>query len=117
VAYLRKLQRPEPGAAQRPDGSDPKLHASYPALCEHLLRTTDDDGQPRQTCSFTVFGVPGGFRGFLNDRDSGAAISAFSETFVGLLAGLEADLQSDQPGWYFRPEGNGKGTGKGRKGG
>lgn len=114
MAFLRKLQRPEPGTLDRPDAADPKLAAAYPALCEHLCRSRDDDGKPRQTCSLTLFGASGGFRGFLNDRDSGASIAVHSESFTGLLAALEADLQSDSPHWTWRPDVDGK---KGRKSG
>jgi len=115
VAFLRKLTRPQPGALDRPDTADPKLASAYPALCEHLCRTRDDDGQPRQTCSLTLFGAQGGFRAFLNDRDTGAAIAVTADAFTGILAALEAELQSDHPNWHWRPEGNGKGAGKGRK--
>jgi hypothetical protein len=115
VAFLRKLQRPEHPGLDRPDTVDPKLAGAYPALSEHLCRTRDDDGQPRQTCSLTIFGAAGGFRGFLNDRDTGAAIAVTADTFTGLLAALEADLQSDRPNWTWRPESNGKGKGKGGK--
>ena len=104
VSFLRKVQRPESGQTDRPDASDPQLAKLYPALSEHLCRSRDDDGVQRQTCSLTVFGAAGGFRAFLNDRDSGASIAVFSESFSGILSALECDLQCDHPNWYFRTD-------------
>lgn len=115
VAFLRKLQRPAQGSLDRPDAVDPQMVAVYPALHEHLTRTRDDDGAVRQTCSLTVFGHAGGFKAFLNDRDSGGSIGVQSDSFTGLLKALEAELESDAPSWFWRqaPEsGGGKGRGK-----
>ena len=112
VSFLRKLQRPAQGALVKPDGCDPELSKKFPALHEWLTRQLDDEGKPRQTASLTVYGVPGGFKGFLNDRGTGASLSAESDSFKGLLTALEGELESDAPQWFWR---NGQGEQNGKK--
>lgn len=114
VAFLRKLQRPAQGALDRPDASDPELASRFPALHEHLTRSKDDEGKPRQTCSLTVYGQAGQLKGFLNDRDSGGAIGVQAGTLAGLLGALEAELESDQPSWFWRQDQQGSGARKSR---
>lgn len=115
VSFLRKLSRPVQGSVDRPDASDPKLASKFPALLEHITCSKGSDGAARQTCSLTIFGAPGGFRAYLNDRDSGAAIMVSADRFEGILSALEAELQSESPSWFWRPE-NGNGKGKKRPG-
>lgn len=115
MGFLRKLTRPPQGHLAKPDGCDPELIKKFPAFHEWLTRQLDDDGKPRQTASFTVYGVPGGFRGFLNDRDTGASLSAESDSFKGLLAALEGELESEAPHWFWRqPQGQQGGKKKGK---
>ena len=102
MAFVRRLQRPAQGSLDKPDAHDPELAAKFPALAEHLTRSTDDEGKPRQTCSLTLYGSPGGFRAFLNERDSGASLAVTGGTLAGILAALEAELESPEPAWYWR---------------
>lgn len=106
VAFLRKLQRPAQGAVDKPDAHDPELAGKFPALHEHLTRSRDDDGKPRQTCSLTIYGQQGAFRAFLNDRDSGASLGVTGGTLQGLLGALEAELESPEPNWFWRQGGD-----------
>jgi hypothetical protein len=106
VAFLRKLQRPAPGSVDKPDAHDPELAAKFPAVHEHLTRSRDDDGKARQTSSLTVYGQQGGLRAFLNDRDSGASLGVTAGTLQGLLAALEAELESPEPSWFWRNGGD-----------
>lgn len=111
MAFLRKLQRPAEGALDRPDACDPAFGEKYPALHEYLTRSRDDSGKTRQTASLTVYGHSGRFKAFLNDRDSGASLGVESDAFTGLLAALEAELESDAPSWFWR-QGTGDQGGK-----
>lgn len=112
MAFLRKLQRPAQGALDKPDPVDPEISSKFPALHEHLTRSVDDEGKRRQTCSLTLYGASGGFRAFLNDRDSGASLGVVSDSIQGLLRALEAELESDAPNWYWREGAQGQGGGK-----
>jgi len=113
MAFLRKLTRPAQGALDKPDPVDQELASKFPALHEHLTRSTDDDGKRRQTSSLTLYGQAGGFRAFLNDRDSGASLGVVADSVAGLLRALEAELESDSPNWFWR-EGGGAHPGKNR---
>lgn len=116
MGFLRRLQRPAENSVDKPDAHDPQLADKYPALHEHLTRSRDDEGKRRQTCSLTVYGHLGGFKAFLNDRDSGGSLGVQSDSFTGLLAALEAELESDSPSWFWReggPKHPAKNRGKG----
>lgn len=114
MAFLRRLQRPAQGTLDKPDPVDSELAAKFPALHAHLTATRGDDGGRRQTCSLTVYGHAGAFKGFLNDRDSGASLGVQAGSLAGLLGALEAELESDAPSWFWR---QGADQGKGKKGG
>jgi hypothetical protein len=114
MAFLRKLSRPAQGALDKPDPVDQDMAAHFPALHEHLTRSRDDEGKPRQTCSLTLYGQPGGFRAFLNDRDSGGSLGVVADSVTGLLRALEAELESDAPNWYWRQGSDGQ-PGRGGK--
>lgn len=117
LSFIRKLSRPAASDVAVCDPVDPDFSKSHAALHEHLASSVDAEGKRRQTCSLTVYGVPGRFKGFLNDRDSGGAIGVEAGTFYGILEALEAELESDNPSWFWREGAKGGPRTKKGKGG
>lgn len=101
ASFVSRIQRPAAGSVDKPAAADAELARDHPALHAHLTAVTYPDGSARKTCSLTLYAQGNGFRAFLNDRDSGAAVAVEATSLAGLLAALEASLVSDDPGWRW----------------
>lgn len=78
---------------------DPGFQKTYPALHEYLTEVLNSDGTERQTASLSIFTQHGGFSAYLNDKETGQALSASGATVDELLEALEGLLQSSSPPW------------------
>ena len=98
MSYLRKGKKsadvPADSTAHDPDFAD-----RYPALHEYLTRTVDDDGEPRQTASLTIFAEDELFKCCLNDRECKEVAFYSDNSFLALMDGLEHSLQEGKLDW------------------
>jgi hypothetical protein len=91
---------------------DDRLAAATPALLEYMTALVGPDGKARRPSSLTLFCEDGGFKGVLNDRDSGLSLWASAECLEGLLGALDGLLQSEATPWRRAGQGGGKGKGR-----
>jgi len=71
----------------------------YPALFEFLAEPEWAAGEPRETGTMLVFVEEGVFKARMNDRDGGRVAFYGSDSFQGLLEGLERKLKTDELDW------------------
>jgi hypothetical protein len=89
------------GVPSGPAFSDEELGASWPALYEFLRETCyeGDPTQPRVTPTLLIFGLDGGLRGCLRDRDQSRCCWVSAPTLGDLLGILDRELGDGTAVW------------------
>jgi hypothetical protein len=80
-------------------GEDAELSVKFPTVEGFLCLLQDDEGKPRQTCTFTVVVEDGMFKGGLKDRDHQMSVWRSGETLEKLLEALETCLAEGTADW------------------
>jgi hypothetical protein len=101
MSWLREVRRPDGPLGAGGCARDPVWMSEYPAVHDYVTAGTRDDGTVRRTSTLTLFTEHGGWKVFLNDRDSGASLCATGDTVAGALSALEVMLEGENPPWRF----------------
>lgn len=103
MAFIEKALAKAKAQTPGRKASDVALSRSMPALYE-FLTCEEVDGRKRETSKLSIRWASGRFQGYLNDVDSKQSLFATGDTFQGLLAALEEQLKSEDPGWRDMPD-------------
>jgi len=101
MAWIREVRRPDEGHGANSHACDAGWLSEYPALHEYLVVSTNPDGSPRRTSTLTLFAEHGSFKGFLNERQSGASLCATGDSVAATLSALEVMLEAENTPWRF----------------
>jgi len=87
-----------------PPVKDSSFETDYPSIFEHLTCEAYQDGEVRETSTFTVFCKCGLFKVSLADRNNKDVTFASGETLKGALEQLELSLSSGKADWLQRSD-------------
>jgi hypothetical protein len=116
MGWVKKLSRPLGGAAAADAAVDPEWLQELPALHEYLVSRVGADGNPRRTCTVTLFAEDGSWKVFCNERQHGCSLCASGSSVAAALSALEVLLESEDAPWRWseangKPQGRPKGKG------
>lgn len=87
-------------------GRDVELHRLYPCLAAHVCDDRWDDGAARVPSTLFIFHDGSRFKVMLKDREAETVAFLSSETFQGLLEGLEVGLANGTLDWRVDRQSN-----------
>jgi len=107
--YDGLAQDQKDGKAESAVPVDPKMQKAYPRLFA-FVTVKIVKKQPREPGTLFIFTQQGQFKGCLTDKKTEMTLWQAQDTFEGLLAALEADLESgDRSRWRKKTIWKGKG--------